>query len=136
MKKVITLCLSILIISSFGGCGKSKKVDTEKEIVVESKIEILQEKKIGEIESKNLYLEYDYEIKNIEIKNEILEITVDSDVNSFEGAYALGKFISEYVKEKNNAKIDLYGVNSERVIFKTEKEQWLYDGTDIIKIIE
>ncbi|MGL4763092.1 MAG: hypothetical protein ACRCWG_16845 [Sarcina sp.] len=136
MKKVITLCLSILIISSFGGCGKSKKVDTEKEIVVESKIEILQEKKIGEIESKNLYLEYDYEIKNIEIKNEILEITVDSDVNSFEGAYALGKFISEYVKEKNNAKIDLYGVNSERVILKTEKEQWLYDGTDIIKIIE
>jgi hypothetical protein len=116
-------------------CGKQNE-EVKENLIVKTEFEILKEEEVKDVENKDLYLEYDYEVKSVEIKGTTLEVVIESNVNTSDGIYALGKFISGYIKEENKAKFDLYGVDSESIVFINKNKKWLYDGSNTIKSIK
>ncbi|WP_297522777.1 hypothetical protein [uncultured Clostridium sp.] len=135
MKKIIVGCLALFLTFTFMSCGKQNE-EVKENLIVKTEFEILKEEEVKDVENKDLYLEYDYEVKSVEIKGTTLEVVIESNVNTSDGIYALGKFISGYIKEENKAKFDLYGVDSESIVFINKNKKWLYDGSNTIKSIK
>ena len=134
MKKIITGIIICGFIFSLVSCSNEKeKIEVKEEETIS--IQVLEERKVNILDEKDDYLEYDYKVKNVEINGTNLEIIVDAQINDFNTAYSLERYISNYIKENNTAKIDLYGVENESVIFKGEYN-FLYDGSEIIKLIK
>lgn len=138
MRKIFIGVLSILICFIGVSCTNNKKVEKENYVVEKNEVttyEIIEERKADVLAEKDTYLEYDFEVLSVDIKETSLEIVVKAELDDFNAVYGLGRYISDYIKSENKAKINLYGIDKELVFFEG-KNRFLYDGTEAVKLVK
>jgi len=97
--------------------------------------EVKEEIEQEPIKLENLKIEKDFEVSDVEQKEDKLTIKVNADVSEAKEAYEMAYLTKTSIEDLNKDQISLKGVKKFEIIISGQANTWLYDGSEKIKEI-
>lgn len=138
----MTIVAEMLIIGIMvTGCTSKGKQDIQDNVKVTTttstiSYNVKQEIKQEPIKMESIKIEKEFQVSDLEQKEDKLIIKIEVDTSDSKEAYQIGTVLKNSMESLNKEKIDKDGIKNLEILLIGKEKSWLYDGNDSVKEVE